>query len=523
MSADRGPRDPAAPFEVDRWLRQANRDEAAKFMQIFGRLDDPSAIDERATRIVGLLQKEGVALSGSNLRHLALLIKPENALQRPNDPLQVQVQSLRGLASDHAQWSLQRPESVSVGSLNDMPGSARPSWSDRRVVDAVDKLARERGIGAPALIELMKSLVLDPSMTHAQRASSLNRSVGAIENWSNKLRGEIGAGNTNLRIALAECIGMPFAAVVARIRVDGDPDSTQRVLSKINPSHREFVARQLLTVQPGSDADTNVYRALDVVFHGGNFLSARNVLAVQLGMTQRKADGALQFLQRTFSSERIDMLRAMGFTHEQILALNPVGAQLNKRLDPALGTYSPAELARRRSKNLPCTREDAAERLLVARAGNAGDHFALSFRNLLALGLVSDKPWLTPNRLGRIFADAVPGSNESAGASDINRAFREAQVLLGRDIPRGFRNDLMDSRYRQDINLVLLQAFGLGATRTGSGVLEPIPSDFAVDSWPPPREDSSDPDRPAASASSGAREATWQELMPLLERHEVRR
>lgn len=104
----------------------------------------------------------------------------------------------------------------------------------------------------------MRSLVLDPSMTRAHRAAALNRSAVSIQGSSQRLRELFDSGTTPLRIVLAERIGMPFSTMVARIHVDGDPGLSQRVLSKINPGHREAVAKLLLTVQPGTDADVNI-------------------------------------------------------------------------------------------------------------------------------------------------------------------------------------------------------------------------------------------------------------------------
>ena len=239
-------------------------------------------------------------------------------------------------------------------------------------------------------------------------------------------------------------------------------------------------------------------------------------------MPPSKIDDSLQFLQRTFANDRIRMLRAMGFDYQQILSMNPVGAGLSKRFDPALGTYSAAERALRQQKNLPVTREQASERLLLVGGGNVDGIHHLSFRNLLAIGMVSDRPWLLPSEVSRAFADAVPGSSISAGTTDIGRAFRAAQVVLGRDIPRGPSNDLMDRDYRLQVNFLLLQTFGLGATRVGSGVLEPIATDFTVANWPASRDRPAEPSRPPVPAGRTAREATWQELVPLLQQHVVK-
>ena len=548
------------------WLLQSNLHDATQLTRLLGSVSATGSADDRAARIVGMLQRSSLELNSRNLQHAVRLMSLSTLSLGALPPSARQV---RELAAAHAERSELLPRAGAVDrsgqaspaprgmpnarepstpsfadqrwfvdafgrldngrrsiSLNP-PGEPEPAaassvWSNERIGDAVDKLARERGITAPALIALMKSLALDPSMTNEQRAQSLNISISTIKNSPGTLRKALASEETSLRILVAERIGMPFSAMVARIRVPADPDVSQRVLNKINPSHRESVARSLLTVQPGTGADTNMYRALDVIFNGGDFYASREGIAAQLGVAEGETYGSILFLQRTFGGDRVAMLSKMGFRHEQILSMNPVGAELTKRFDPALGTYSATESALRQQRNLPVTREDAARRLLLIGVGNVDGIHHLSFRNLLAIGMVSDRPWLLPSDVSKAFADAVPGSSISAGTTDVGRAFRAAQVVLGRDIPRGPRNDLMDPEYRQQINLVMLQAFGVGATRVGSGVLEPIATDFAVGSWPAPRDQPAEPGRAATPTNQGGREATWQELVPLLQRHVVK-
>lgn len=548
------------------WMRQSNLHDATQLTRLLGSVSAAGSADERAARIVGVLERSGLELNSRNLQH-AIRLMGLSALSLGTLP--PSAQKVRELAAAHAGGSELRPRAGAVdrsgqasptprgisdarepstpsfsaerrfvdafGRLDtgrrsispNPPGEPEPAaaasvWSNERIGDAVDRLARERGITAPALIALMKSFALDPSMTNEQRAQSLNISISTIKNSPGTLRKALASEETSLRILVAERIGMPFSAMVARIRVPADPGVPQRVLNKINPSHREGVARSLLTVQPGTGADSNMYRALDVIFNGGDFYASRGGIAAQLGVAEGEIDGSIQFLQRTFGGNRVAMLSTMGFRHEQILSMNPVGAEVTKRFDPALGTYSATESALRQQRNLPVTREDAARRLLLIGVGNVDGIYHLSYRNLLAIGMVSDRPWLLPSDVSKAFADAVPGSSISAGTTDVGRAFRAAQVVLGRDIPRGPRNDLMDPEYRQQINLVMLQAFGLGATRVGSGVLEPIATDFTVGSWPAPRDQPAEPDRAATPTNQGGREATWQELVPLLQRHVVK-
>ena len=569
------PRDPQATVKVDYWLQQSNREAASKLMQAIGRVDDPRAMDEHAARIFGLLQGRGLAVSASNLLHLARLVNVAKRTQEPTAALQAP--SWGRLATDHAQWRLQRPETSGLaragqptpstaepGSMRESPipgwfddpryaglvarpddsrrsvspdppgqipqprsdaaaAQTLPSWSDKQINDGIDKLARDNGIQAPAVIEVMKSLLLDPSMTHEQRAQLLNRVTETVKGVSPRVRTQLGlSAGANLRIALAEKIGMPFTAVIARIRPGNDPGLTLRVMGTINPGHREAVAKALLATQPGTDADVNIYRALDTIFQGGDFYASEKTLVRALGLENTKASAAVQGLQRAFGADRINLLRAMGFRYEQMLAMNPVGNELTKRFDPKLNRFSASEQALRTSKNLPNTREEAAERLIRVGVGSADKTSPLSYRQMLAIGLTSDKPWSMPTDIDNAYASAVPGSSPNSGSADMSRAFRVAQGVLQRDIPRGHRNDLMGRSYRQEINLVLLQTFGLGATRLGSGALESIPTDFRVADWPSPRAESESPGRPSSSTDKGTEEATWQQLVPLLQRHQVK-
>jgi hypothetical protein len=398
---------------------------------------------------------------------------------------------------------------------------AEPSvvWSDQQVIDGIETLARERGITSSVLVAAMTSVLLDPSMTFEQRAQALNRTGSSVAGSMRNIRRALQSdGSSAIRIDLAERIGMPFSAVVARIRVEGDPGLAKRVIDGINPSHREGVAELLLTARPGMDTDTVIYRVLDLIVRGGNFYVGHRTMAPQLGLPASGVAGALAFLTRSFGNERIQMLRTLGFSHEQILSMNPVGHELSKRFDPALGTYSAEEQALRQSKNLPSTREEAAERLLKTKA----EDVQFGYRAFVALGVLSDKPWFIPEDLDRAFQSVAPNAFARAGSGAASEAFRAAQHHLGREIPRSHRSDLLDRAYRNQINLVLLQTFGLGAARLGSGVLQPIATDFDVNDWPSPRTDPALPSQPATRSESDAEEVTWQELLPLLQRHRVR-
>lgn len=408
---------------------------------------------------------------------------------------------------------------------NTTSGSAAATlpWTAERIDASIEQLARQRGITAPSLIKVMKSLLLNPAMTVEQRAASVGGTRGGVQTNINALRKSIGNETDSVRVRLAESVGMPFSALVARIDISSDPTMARRVIETIDPSHREGVAKLLLSVQPGSDRDVMIYPVLDAIFRGGDPFASAALLAKDVGQPPAKLHNAIYFLQQTFVGDRITMLRKMGFDHEQILSMNPVGAELRRRFDPALGSYSATEQTARRAKHLPCTREEAAERLL--RAGverSAPSVQPLTYRSWVTIGMVSDRPWSMPADITKAFETIKPNAFRQAGESQLTRAFQVAQVLLNRDIPRGSRSDLMDRSYRQEINLLLLQTFGLGATRIGSSRLESIPTDFHVSDWPVSNEAPTPSARSAPRNDQGGEVVTWQELLPLLQRQSSR-
>ena len=442
---------------------------------------------------------------------------------------------LRDLASEHAgppsaaarttpSQESQRSRPIAAKRPTDGPVTISASlpmrWDEQRINASIDQLAKNNGISGPATIDLMKSYLRDPSMTVDQRAASVGRTNMSVVSNTMAIRQALGIPTDSLRIGLAERIGMPFSEVAARIEVPGDVGLTRRVMDAINPSHREGVAQMLLTVQVGSAPDVLVYRALDSMFRGGDPFASKVILSKQLDLPAGKIDGTLGFLNRTFAGERTAMLRTMGFNYEQIMSMNPVGAEIGKRLDPALGTYSAAENAARRAKNLPCTREEAAERLLRVGVGNVDKIRSMSYRSWLTVGLVSDNPSSMPSDIAAAFQSIVPDASARSGVGEMNTNFRIAQVLLGREIPRGPRLELQDRTYRAEINLLLLQTFGLGATQTGSGRLMPIATDFKVSDWPSPVDSGERSGRRAPAGEKSGREASWQELLPLLQRRQ---
>jgi hypothetical protein len=386
------------------------------------------------------------------------------------------------------------------------PAASVPAWSNERIRDAVNTLAEQRGITRPSTIALMTDILQYPGSSGAQRSARLGQSEGIIANnvtfilKSLNLPKEKGG----LRIQLAQLTGMPLATVVSRIGGEGDPQLGSRVIGRIAPSHREDVSRRLLSVIPGSKLELNMYRTLETMFTSDPLT----------GDPEPRA-GSTTVLHALFSNDRIEMLRMMGFNAEQVLGMNPVGRELAKRIDPAMGTYSTAEAAARKAKGLPTTRDEAALRLMTARAANGR---VLSYRTWVAVGLLSDKPWSLPQDLNNAYLSVAPGGYSQAGQTDANFAFRVVEQIRGKAIPRGSQPDLIDRGYREDINRQLLQTFGLGATKLSTGRLESIPTTFEPRSRPNASETG---ERPAQRAVQEPREAQpldWPELLPLLQR-----
>jgi hypothetical protein len=383
------------------------------------------------------------------------------------------------------------------------PTSNVPAWSDTAIGDAVDALAQRSGITRPTTIALMKDVLLRPALTNAQRSERLGQSEGIIGNNVTFIRNSLGLPKGNLRVQLARLVGMPLSAVAARVGIEGDPQIGSRVIERINPGHRERVAEQLLSASPGSNIEVGVYRMLDTMFTTDPLVG------------DQARSGAGPFLVRAFAKDRIEMLRMMGFSVEQVLRMNPVGRELSSRMDPALGTYSAAETTARQAKGLPITREEAALRLLTARSASG---LELRYRTWVALGLISDRPWSMPRDLNDAYLSVSPQGSLTAGQTDANLAFRVAENLRERQIPRGGQPDLIDRSYREDINRLLLQTFGLGAARVGSGRLESIPTTFEPRDRPSPNSPADTPLQREPRDPQESHPIGWEELLPLLQR-----
>jgi hypothetical protein len=385
------------------------------------------------------------------------------------------------------------------------PAGSPPAWSNEKIRDAVNTLAQQRGITRPSFMALMADILQHPCSTGPQRSARLGYSEGSLFSNLTYIRRSLGSSTSkgDLRLELAQLTGMPLATLVARIGTESDPQLGSRVIGRIDPSHREAVALRLLAASAGSKIEIGAYQTLETMFTSD-----------PLSGSVSTAVSSMQFLYGAFGKDRVEILRAMGFGFEEILRMNPVGVELAKRMDPAMGTYSAAEASVRRVKRLPVTREEAAMRLLTAK-GPDGKGF--SYRVWGALALLSDKPWSMPQDLSNAYLSVSPKGSPIAGQNDASKAFRIAEQLIGRPIPRGAGADMMDRDYRQDINRQLLQIGGLGATGLSTGRLESIPTDFQPRDRPVPNA-AQDAREPIAGRESASHPITWQDVLRLLDR-----
>jgi hypothetical protein len=522
-------------------LRNANLTQATKIARALGSVGEPEQADERAARLVGVLQRTGIEVNSTNLEHVARLIDLTRFL-KSKEISRPSLQTVRELAVAHAVWRGKQTQTTPAepvgragwfdapwfsdlfGRVDDgtrfvspnplgqnperSPAQSPTAWSNDLIRDGVTALAQRYGITSTVQIALMIDVLQNPSLTAGQRGVASGRSESGVRNTFALIRQAAGlTPGCDLRPELARLTGMPLAALISRIGTEADPKLGQRVMGHIPEGHRERVAKLLLTVRPGRQTEIDIYQALDDMF-------TTDPLAADIQRSAGNRD-AMNFLRATFARERIPMLREMGFGYEQILSMNPIGRELANRFDPALGTFSAEEVKLRQAKNLPNTREEAALRLMTARTS---EDLRLSYRSWVPLALLSDKHWLMPQDLINAYQSVSPTGSLGAASLDSSKAFRVAEALRGRPIARGSSQDLMDRNYRQDINRLLLQTFGLGATGIATGRLESIPTGFE------PRDRYASNELPDSSArrrvpeSTGTDDVRWQQLLPLLRR-----
>ena len=123
----------------------------------------------------------------------------------PARDLQQRVALMRGLAVKHAEPP--SPEAVTTPSLppertvsiaarprggESANAAVPPPWNAQRIDRAIERLAIDRGVTGPAVVELMKSCLRDLSMTVDQRAASLGRTKQSVVSNTADIRESLG-------------------------------------------------------------------------------------------------------------------------------------------------------------------------------------------------------------------------------------------------------------------------------------------------------------------------------------------
>lgn len=102
-----GPRRPHPDFRtmvnIEPWLRQSNLYEAGQLASLLNRVDVAGSADERAARVIGVLQRGGFELSGRNVEHVARLMGM-SVSSRSLGTSPSSLQTVRELATAHADW-----------------------------------------------------------------------------------------------------------------------------------------------------------------------------------------------------------------------------------------------------------------------------------------------------------------------------------------------------------------------------------------------------------------------------------
>lgn len=405
-----------------------------------------------------------------------------------------------------------------------------PLWTDRQIKEKLQALMKQRNPDAPQALELMTDLLINPAKQLNERVNAEGKPIGHSARTIRNIFGW--PGGTELRAALAREIGMPPSAVVAKIRHEDDPELGKRVINSINPASRDRVAAALLEEPGGSKKEKYLLRTLDQIFHSGDPKITEGGLAKIY-----PDDGAFASFNHSINTlgklvgpepgrvkrDRLEILRAMGFTELQILRMSDVGKQLIKRFDPKLGRFSPAEQTRRNALNLPNTPEEAAARIWSARYGVA-DNTPLTYSDLIVLGLLSDEHRLgvhdMNNRLQR-FDERLPAMH---GQNCVNHLFQTTDKWLTQRIARGPTARHHTPAFRADSQKKLLQLYGLAATSI-KGDRQSIPTEFRIGdsvSSSAPRDQASKATRSPGGTTAGNK-VDWRELLPLLEQAEANR
>jgi hypothetical protein len=397
-----------------------------------------------------------------------------------------------------------------------------PVWTDEQVTEKVQELAKKKGLTAPQAHELMTDLLINPAQLTGQRVNASGKQLG---NSAQTIRNVFGwTSETDLRTALAREIRMPLSALAARMGDKSDPALGQRVIDSINPASRERVAAALLKQDPGSKTELCLLRTLDQMFRSGDpKISDRELVKIYPDTTHAVFTASITALGKLVKRDnvgrtqinRLDMLRAMGFTELQTLSMSAVGRQLIKRFDPKLGTYSKAEQDRRSALNLPNTPEEAAARVWSAKYGTGK---SIGYGELIVLGVLSDKPWLGVHDINNLLLGLDRKIPAMHGQNCVNHLFVASDKWRNPPIARGPAAKFHTPGYRLGSQIQLLQQYGLVATGI-TGKPQSIPTDYSIGdspSPPSPRDQASKATRSPQGTTTG-NAVDWREMLPLLE------
>ena len=223
-----------------------------------------------------------------------------------------------------------RSPAAPTGRTNTPQSAREPAggWSDqaiRKKLLALPQRREMRPVAVGRATDLMVDLLTQPGIRLANRVDAngaeLTTAAPTIRRAFYVVPG------TDLRTAVAEAINMPLSAVVARINGPNDAALGRRVIERVDPAHRQRVAKTLLTLSPGSATELNVYRTLDQMMNSGNPTISDAALVDRYPgsklsefMHSIKTAGELFKPQKTGKArtDRVEILHGMGFTDKQI-------------------------------------------------------------------------------------------------------------------------------------------------------------------------------------------------------------
>jgi hypothetical protein len=194
-------------------LRNANLTQATKIARALGSVGEPEQADERAARLVGVLQRTGIEVNSTNLEHVARLIDLTRFL-KSKEISRPSLQTVRELAVAHAVWRGKQTQTTPAepvgragwfdapwfsdlfGRVDDgtrfvspnplgqnperSPAQSPTAWSNELIRDGVTALAQRYGITSPVQIALMIDVLQNPSLTAGQRGVASGRSESGV-------------------------------------------------------------------------------------------------------------------------------------------------------------------------------------------------------------------------------------------------------------------------------------------------------------------------------------------------------